>query len=174
MLPRWYVFSFAALIAAGCQKQAPTSAPAPVAAREEFYCWKIVRRTTLPIDSVAVHFQRAFLAIGLTNASWTRSADTVTVQGGPTVIDSLTVDTVYRSYATRAVAYRVGDTTRFRYFVAMDPAPRGIRQPSDAASRARQRLLDLCADIVRNYGMRSTEPREANGEDTLAVWRARP
>lgn len=47
----------------GCRR-APAPAPAPVPLEEE-HCWWAVLRSSLPPDSVAAHFERAYGAVGL-------------------------------------------------------------------------------------------------------------
>ena len=153
-----------AAVGGGCRPPA-RSAPIPTQGPED-YCWWTVMRTTLPPDSVAARFERAFVVTGLTEATWARLADTAWAHAGPTPLGGPPA-TISES---RVVAYRHGDTTRFRHFVTISP-PQG--QSADTINLA-GRYIGLCGQILRAAAVRPSAPREPTGEETLAVWRRRP
>lgn len=133
----------------GCRR-APEPAPAPVQLEED-YCWWAVLRSSLPPDSVAARFERAYAAVGLAGVRRVQLGDTAWVQTTPVVLDG-----VLR--ASRAVAYRRGDSTHFRYFV-------GSRESEGAAGP-----LSLCVRIAQAAAIGWSAPREPTGEESLAVW----
>ena len=154
-------------LSAGCRHDpvVVASAPAPL---DEHHCWFAVAQSPLPADSVAAHFQRAFATLGLTGASWARSADTAWAHAGPTPLERGSGRT---TYASRVVAYWHGDSTHFRWYVAMPRA--GESQSADTASRSGD-MIGFCGDISRAAAVHGLAPQWPNGEDTLPVWRARP
>ncbi len=146
------------VLSSGCRHRA-TPAPAPAPAKWE-YCWWTVLVTTLPLDSVATRFERAFLATGHTGVNRMRIADTAWTLAGLAPIDSVTRAT----YSARAVAFRQGDTTRFRYYVAVSP-------PTDSAANR----IALCGTIARAAAIPTmTYRRDPNADDSLAVWNRVP
>lgn len=153
------------VLGAGCRR--PVRAAPAHAALEEDYCWWTVFRTLLPADTVAARFARAFTTAGLTGARWSRLADTAWAAAGATVLAARGG----RAYAARVVAYRRGDSTHFRHFVALaEPAPGLVADPVNASARR----IVFCADIGRAARVGGTAPRESDGEEQRAVWQRRP
>lgn len=152
----------------GCRHPARTT-PTPTEPAEG-YCWWAVFRTPLPPDTVAARFAQAFTSLGLTGATWSHRADTALAHAGPTVLDGPRGG---GTYAARVVAYRHGDTTRFRHFVAITPPPRGWAPPADRV-RPAGRHISFCGEIGRAAQTHGTAPREPNGEEKLDVWQRRP
>jgi len=147
---------------AGCRHLRRATASTPVAWPPEDRCWWAPFRTALPPDSVAVRFTRAFATLGLSGASWSQQADTAWAEGGPSVLsDSAWVGT----YAARVVAFRRGDSTLFRPFVAV--------QPRDSSNIARD-LIGFCAQAMRAARAGATAPRTEEPDHTLPLWRRRP
>lgn len=164
-----------ACVAAACHRPArPVVSPAApaLAVGEEAYCWSAAFRTALPPDSVAVRSARAYAALGFTGARWDRLADTAWAESTPTV---LTRNEGPRAYRARVVAFRRGDTTVFRPFVAAGVLPpRASNADSGAHTRAR---FDLCGAIGRTAGNGGTAPRAPSDDerdDGLPAWRRRP
>ncbi|MGI8508837.1 MAG: hypothetical protein ACR2MQ_05890 [Gemmatimonadaceae bacterium] len=153
-----------ALLSAGCHRHpvgiAPVQ-PALASSAQEGHCWWTVLRTPLPPDSVAVHFQRGFAAIGLTNATWAHSADTAWAYAGPTPLSRGPAGAMY---ASRVVAYLHGDSTHFRYYVSI--APTSLMKGSVA--------IPFCGEITTAASVPHSAPRNPTGEETLTVWRRRP
>ena len=139
------------VLSAGCHR-AVVSTPVPERLVEE-YCWWAVLRTALPPDSVAARFTRAYSATGLTGAGWTRTADTAWAHGGPTHLGD-------QQYASRVVAYWHGDSTHFRYFVALPDRQTG--------------LLERCTEIARAAAVPTSTPRQPTGEEALPLWTRMP
>ena len=150
----------AALAGAGCRRKPAAAAPTPAPLDEE-YCWWAVLRTTLPPDTVAARFERAFAAVGLTGGGWTRQGDTAWAHAGPTAGQP------GAPYASRAVAYRRGDSTHFRYYVGIAAARLA---PPDSAPT----LIPLCGRIARAAAVPTSTPASPTGEESLPVWRRRP
>jgi hypothetical protein len=69
------------------------------------------------------------------------------------------------------VAYRHGDTTRFRHFIA---ARLPAQATPDDSARLSSRRIGLCGELGRLSATHGTAPREPNGEETLDVWTRRP
>jgi hypothetical protein len=132
----------------------------------EDYCWWAVFRTVLPPDTVAARFVRAFTAVGLNDPVRGGVADTAWAAAGPTALP----DRGGRMFAARVVAYRRGDSTHFRHFVAAGPAP---SSPSDSLREAGDRLA-LCGALGMGAAVHGTAPREPDGHEKLAVWQRWP
>jgi hypothetical protein len=157
-----------AAVGAGCRRSA-SPAPLPTqSSLDEDYCWWTVMRTTLPLDSVATRFERAFAAAGLAGAIPTYRGDTAWVHAGPTPVGDPAIVS-----ESRVVAYRHGDSTHFRHFVAIAPHATGRPQRADTSNLAGHRI-GLCARILRAAAIPSWAPREPTGEETLDVWKRRP
>jgi hypothetical protein len=163
------VVMFIAVLGAGCRRHPARTVPIRPQLEEE-YCWWAVLRSPLPPDSVAARFQRAFTTVGLTGATWTRSADTAWARAGPTSLGGRYAGATYES---RAVAYWRGDSTHFRHYVAIGQRPEGWAPAADTVSFG-GRLIGLCADIARAAAIPTSVPRTLTGEETLPVWRRRP
>ena len=161
--------ALAGALGAGCRRPAPVTrvAPAPAALVED-HCWWAVFRTTLPPDTVAAHFARAFTALGLTDARTARLADTAWAQAGPTVLGGPRGGT----YAVRVVAFRRGDTTLFRHFVAVGLPAHGRPGPVDSMSLGSGQI-GFCGALGRAAAVHGAAPRGPNGEETLPVWTRR-
>jgi hypothetical protein len=156
-------------LATGCHHDPPRTAAAP-AQSTEGHCWWAVYRTALPLDTVAVHFQRAYSDVGFSAATWTRTADTAWVHAGPTPLDRGPTGATYES---RVVAYRRGDSTHFRHYVAIAAPLAGWAQPSDSEN-LESGLIPLCGSIGRAAAVAGWAPGRPDGEETLSVWRRRP
>jgi hypothetical protein len=147
---------------AGCHHSRAQTASAPTSWPEEGHCWWARYRTAIPPDSVAVRYARAFATLGLSGAGWSHQADTAWAEGGPTV---LTRPAGTGLYAARVVAYRRGDTTFVRPFVAVRPGDdRGAGRLS----------IPFCGDAIRTAQAGLLAPREEEPDDSLPVWRRRP
>lgn len=157
----------AAAVSAGCRRP-PHAAPTPASTNDESYCWHAVFHTALPPDTVAAHFARAFTHVGLTHATWSRQADTAWAYGGPTVLGGPRGGA---TYAARVVAYRHGDTTRFRHYVSITPPTRGWSPSPDTASAGSlSSLIGLCGELGAAAAVHGTAPQWPNGEERLPVW----
>lgn len=161
-----------AVLSVGCHHRA-VAVPTPTLLSEH-YCWWAVLRSPLPPDSVAARFQGAFRAVDLTGITQVRRADTVWVCAGPTEAGStMPAGPAGPTYASRAVAYWHGDSTHYRYYVAIAPPPYGWGQPAHSGTTW-PRQMDLCAAIARSAAIPGTAPRNPTGEESLSVWRRRP
>jgi hypothetical protein len=156
-------------LGAACHRQPARTTPAPAWAIGH-YCWWAVLRSPLPPDSVAAHFQRAYAAVGLTDAMWTQRADTAWAHAGPSALGGQIGGAQYES---RAVAYRRGDSTHFRYYVSIAPPPAASAQPSDTVDTSGASLA-FCGDVARTVGFRWSAPRDPTGEESLPVWTRQP
>jgi hypothetical protein len=153
---------------AGC-RHAPTvaAAPATFVPAPEQHCWWAAYRTTLPPDSVAARYARAFTAAGLSGARVSHLADTAWAEAGPTV---LARPDRAGTYVARVVALRRGDSTFFRPFVS-------ITLPRTATAEDSARLggqhIGFCGEIGMASQTHGTAPRTDEREDSLALWRRR-
>ena len=143
-------------------------------ALEESHCWWAVFRTTLPPDSVATHFVRAFTQLGLRGARWTRHGDTTWAHAEPTML----ADRHGATYAARVVAYRAGDSTHFRHFVSVVPPAGGWPASYDSITadgrhlsvRAAGGPIDFCGALGRTAEVHGTAPADPDGEEKLELW----
>ena len=145
------------VLTASCHHQRSLLATALGPQKTE-HCWWSVNRSLLPPDSVAAHFQRAYTAVGFTNAGRASLADTAWAYAGPTAVRT---DEPLIVYSTWAVAYRVGDSTHYRYFNAWDG-----KQPA--------RTIPLCIAISNAAAIHGVQLPAPTGEESLSVWRRRP
>ena len=146
---------------AGCRRTPAAATSAPLAWPAEERCWWAPFRTVLPPDSVAVRFARAYTTLGLTGATWSHRADTAWAQAGPSALS----DSARRgTYAARVVAFRRGDTTLFRPFVATPP---------DALNPARDQIA-FCGETMRVSRPLAIAPRVEEPDHALPLWRRRP
>ena len=151
---------FASLLITGCHRAALTTSSSSVWPPEG-KCWWAPFRTALPPDSVAVRFARAYTMLGLSRAEWSHQADTAWAQAGPSVLaDSGRVGT----YAARVVAFRRGDSTLLRTFVAIG---------SSMASNVARERIGFCGETIRTAKPAATAPRIEEPDDALPVWRRR-
>jgi hypothetical protein len=147
------------MLAVGCSRPKPTTAAAPIPWPHDHYCWWSAFRTTLPPDSVSTRFARALTAMGLEPPRTGSRADTTWAEAGPTTsADYATPDL----YAARIVAFRHGDSTRFRAFVATPAIDSGGA------------VIQFCAELLRTAKLAGLAPRAQEPDDTLSLWRRRP
>ena len=149
---------------AGCRRPVEiASSPVPLPGAWS-HCWWTVMRSTLPVDSVASDFRRAFVTLGQPNIHWAKIGDTVFVRSGPSPLfpsDEPRDTTSYgESYWARAVAFARGDTTNFRLYVAIVPPARGWLHPADSVRV--NRTIPVCAEIRR-----AGDPGE---DEKMPVW----
>jgi hypothetical protein len=135
----------------GSPRPAPTP-PWPA----EHHCWWAAFRTTMPPASVALRIGSALESLGLSNLRMGSLGDTTWAQAGPTKLTATDSPT----YAARAVAIRVGDSTRFRTFVAADTI-------------VGARLISMCGDIMSRAALGAIAPRNEEPDDTAPRWRRR-
>jgi hypothetical protein len=154
----------------GCRHRVNESpVPLPV---EWQHCWWTVIRSTLPPDSVASAFRRAFISIGLPNIRWTRNGDTILVRGGPAPMLPEELDTASygATYWSRIVAFPQQDSTHFRIFTSIVPPTRGWRPP-ETRERVMRRDIRACEAIARAAGVRWIKrPGDPGAEEALPVW----
>ena len=154
----------ASVLAAVACRTSVTTAPAPDGLREE-YCWFTVLRSARTADSVASRFTQAFIATGFNEVTFIRRADTAWATAAPTLLtlrDSVQV-------SSRAVAYWHGDSTHFRYFVSLGPAPTTRVGGTDSVNFGGA-LLDMCSRIARAAAIGWSAPRSLTGDESLAIW----
>jgi hypothetical protein len=106
--------------------------------------------------------------VGFTGSEWQRSADTAWARAGPTPLARGLAGAAYES---RAMAYWHGDSTHFRWYVAVAPPPRGWAHPDDSLAVNR---VGLCGEISRAAAVHGLAPGSPTGDESLAVWRRRP
>ena len=138
-----------------CNPSPPKVAVVPVSLGED-HCWWAVYRTSLPLDTVADRFARAFTSIGFAPSAPSQVGDTAWINAGPSRLSGYEG----RPIEARMVAYRVGDSTHFRTFVAT----------GTGASQA----IELCQQISKAAPVGGVTLREPDGEEKLSVWRRRP
>lgn len=155
-----------------CRRQLPVETE-PLALREQ-YCWWAAFRTTLPPDSVAVHFVRAFGQLGLRGGTWTQRGDTTWAHAEPTTLAAWDGAT----YAARLVAYHAGDSTHFRHFVSVAPPPGGWPAPHDSVTADGRHVaistsgspIGFCGALGRAAQVHGTAPANPDGEEKLQIW----
>jgi hypothetical protein len=135
-----------------CNPSPPRVAVVPVSLSED-HCWWAVYRTSLPLDTVAARFALAFTSIGFAPAAPSQVGDTAWINVGPSRISGYDG----RPIEARMVAYRAGDSTHFRTFVATGES----------------QAIELCQQISRAAPVGGVTLREPDGEEKLAVWRRR-
>jgi hypothetical protein len=158
---RGALMTFVVISAASCHNQVPILSPTARGAEDP--CWWAVMRSPLSPDSLALSFQQAFRAVGLTNPTMTRLADTAWVHAGPTRM----AESAGAIYESRVVAYWHGDSTHYRQYVAI------TRQPGDSVNFG-QRSIPFCAATARAAGVRGSAPQAPTGEETLKIWTRTP
>jgi hypothetical protein len=136
----------------GCKASPPRVAVVPVSLDEE-HCWWAVYRTSLPLDTVAARFASAFTSIGFAPSAPSQVGDTAWINVGPSRLLSYEG----RPVEARMVAYRAGDSTHFRTFVATGES----------------QAIELCQQISRAAPVGAVTLREPDGEEKLSVWRRR-
>jgi hypothetical protein len=145
-------------LSSGCHRSRVQSESSPLIWPAEEHCWWAALRTELTPDSVAERYARAYRTLALSDVGSSRQADTAWAQGGPT---SLPRAAGTAPYAARVVAYRRGDTTLVRGFVAT--------QPNDGSL-----VIPFCGDVLREAKAQTTAPRGEERDDSMPVWRRRP
>jgi hypothetical protein len=158
--------------ATSCRRPEPV-ASVPLAMKEN-YCWWAVFRTTLPPDSVAVHFVDAFRALGLRGGVWAQRGDTVWAHAEPTAL----TDQHGALFSARVVAYRTGDSTHFRHFVSVAPPPGGWPASYDSLTTDGRQvaitpsgsLIGFCGTLGRTARVHGTAPANPDGEEKLELW----
>jgi hypothetical protein len=157
--------SIGALLCA-CARQ-PSTTVTPLRLNEE-YCWWAVLRSARKPDSVAAMFARAFRTSGFSTVNYKKSADTARAIASPTEFYPHRA-----TIASRAVAYWHGDSTHFRYFVAVGPPTSVSLQTTDSLDSGKL-LLDMCARIARAAAIGWSAPRSPTGDEELSVWKRTP
>ena len=149
---------------------APTSAP--LAPRTSDHCWWSTNRSVLPPDSIAERFGRAFAAVGFLGITQGSAADTAWAQSGATVLPGAPPGALRSMWA---VAYRAGDSTHYRYFVASTRiTPPGTLADADTTAAAPAGVIPLCTAVARAAAIPGVQPPQPTGEEALEVWRWRP
>ncbi len=160
--------------AAGCRRPMNTAA-VPLPAKWT-HCWWTAIRSTLPPDSVAAHYRRAFVTVGLTSVKWARSADTIWVRGGPAPIlpdEAHPFDSVQagETFWGRIAVFSHADSSHFRLYVAIMPPPRGWAHADDPSGIASKQSFPACEAIARAADLRwirrSGDPGD---EEKLPLW----
>ena len=161
-----------ASILVACRHQAtpPTSAAAPLPSRTREFCWWAVLRAASAPDSIAGRFQRAYSELNLANVATGKWGDTAWAHAGPSSAPMRTTNVLYES---GALSYPTGDSTKFRYFVAISAPPGGSTRSSDSVA-ASAGDLDVCADIARRASIRWSAPKSPTGEESMPLWDASP
>jgi hypothetical protein len=121
-------------------------------------------RTPLPVDTVGGRFTRAFASIGLTDITSRRIGDTVLVRGGPTELAGASGRALY---ASRAVAYQHGDSTRLRWYTSVAPRADGATADS---SNLGARTIPFCGQIGKAVAISGFMTHDPTAEDSIAVW----
>ena len=135
-----------------CNPSPPKVSVVPVTLKED-HCWWAVYRTSLPLDTVANRFARAFTSIGFSPSGPSQVGDTAWINVGPSRISGYEG----RPIEARMVAYRAGDSTHFRTFVATGES----------------QAIALCQQISQAAPVGGVTLREPDGEEKLSVWRRR-
>jgi hypothetical protein len=167
--PTWLLLGMA-LGACRHHSDAVSLAPSTSVWPRDEHCWWTAVRTTLPVDTVGRRFSDAFATVGLTGVVSRRVGDTVLVRGGPT---ELAAAHPRATYASRLVAYRHGDSTRFRWYWSITPLADQRKTSPDSASVA-GRGIGFCGEIGKLVAIHGWAPREPTGEDSIPVWRRLP
>lgn len=135
-----------------CNPSPPKLSVVPVSQKEE-YCWWAVYRTSLPLDTVANRFAAAFTSIGFSPSAPSQVGDTAWINVGPSILSGYEG----RPIEARMVAYRAGDSTHFRTFVATGES----------------QAISLCQQISQAAPVGGVTLRGPDGEEKLSVWRRR-
>ena len=135
-----------------CNPSPPKVSVVPASPKEE-HCWWAVYRTSLPLDTVASRFAAAFTSIGFAPSAPSRVGDTAWINVGPSRLSGYEG----RPIEARMVAYRAGDSTHFRTFVATGES----------------QAIQLCQQISRAAPVGGVTLREPDEEEKLSVWRRR-
>ena len=161
-LPTAILLALTAALSAACHRSTIQTASTPTSWPEEEHCWWAPLRTAVSPDSVALLYARAYATLRLSGAVWTHQADTAWAEAGPTVLSRPEGSGLY---AARVVAYRRGDTTFVRPFVAVRP---------DDGVNAGHLSIPFCGDAIRTARAGTTAPSAEEPDESLPVWRRRP
>lgn len=156
------LLAIAGTLIAACHRPDVQTASKSLGWPGEEHCWWLPLRTAMPPDSVAARYARAYAALGLSGTGWLRRADTAWAEGAPTALSRPASTGVY---AARVVAYRHGDTTFVRPFVAVR---------TDDAVNTGNLTIPFCGDVAREAKALTTAPRDGAPDDSALVWRRRP
>jgi hypothetical protein len=160
------------MLVTSCHQQArlaPTLA-AVERPRLREYCWWAVLRSVRPPDSVAARFERAYKELSLGKVTSGRWGDTAWAHAGPSWISTRTTNA---SYESGALAYALGDSTHFRYYVVIAAPPGGWIRQSDSVE-ASKGDIDFCTNIARHASIGWTAPSNPTGEESLPLWESDP
>lgn len=158
-------------VGTACRHQSAAAPPTPAVAAwpPDEYCWWNSIHTALPVDSVGARFTRALAAAGLTDIVSRRIGDTVLVRGGPTELADARGRAVF---ASRAVAYQLGDSTRFRWYSSITPGPAAAA--SADSSVASGRLIGFCGQVGKGVAISGMTTRDPTAADSIPVWNRVP
>jgi hypothetical protein len=124
----------------------------------------------MPVDTVGGRFTRAFASVGLTDVVSQRIGDTVLVRGGPTEL----ANPKHRAlYASRAVAYQSGDSTRLRWYWSITPRAGDVETLADSLT-ASGRGIGFCGEIGKAVAISGMTTHEPTADDSIAVWNRVP
>ena len=143
------------------------SGAAPLAVE---HCWWSTNRSLLGPDSIAAHFRSAYATVGFSEVRQGTAGDTAWVQASPVVFPDAPPGI---QYGMHAVAYQVGDSTHYRYFVAAFGAGPVPRTANDSIALIRE-IIPRCIAVARAAAIPGVQPAEPTGEERLSVWRWRP
>jgi hypothetical protein len=115
---------------------------------------------------VGARFTRAFRAVGLTDVVSRRIGDTVLVRGGPTELPNPNGRALY---ASRAVAYQSGDSTRFRWYRSITPRADDTTTVADSLT-AHGRGIGFCGQIGKVVAISGVAPHDPTPDDSIPVW----
>jgi hypothetical protein len=149
-------------LSAGCHRPGAQTTSTALAWPADEHCWWSPFRTVMAPDSVAARYARAYATLGLSETGWSHQADTAWAQAAPTALSRPAGTGVY---AARVVAYRRGDTTLVRPFVAVK---------TDGVVNTGSLTIQFCGDITREAKAMTTTPRNGEPDDSAPVWRRRP
>jgi hypothetical protein len=153
-----------------CRSRPAVASVSPDAWPQDEHCWWTNVRTTLPLDTVGQRFSAAFASLGLAPVVSRRLGDTVLVRGGPT---GLSRATGRARYASRMVAYQVGDSTRFRWYWSMAPIASTGTTAADSAFMGGAGI-GFCGDIGKAVAIHGIGARAPTRDDSVAVWQRVP
>jgi hypothetical protein len=167
----WAMILLVGVMVGACRLHPETASPVPASSvwPKDEYCWWTAVSTTLPVDSVASRFARAYSTLGLGSVVSSRVGDTVLVRAGPTALAA----TLPGRYASRMVAFQHGDSTRFRWYWSIVPLADQLMTDS-ASTPMGGRGIGFCGEIGKIVAIHGWGPRGPSGADSIAVWQRRP
>jgi hypothetical protein len=134
------------------------------------HCWWSTNRSLLGPDSTAARFRSAYATVGFSAVRQGAAGDTAWVQASPVAFPDAPPGI---RYGMHAVAYQVGDSTHYRYFVAAFGAGPVPRTANDSIALIRD-VIPRCVAVARAAAIPGIQPAEPTGEERLSVWRWRP